>query len=345
MRLFRAFAFVVVPQRGVDSPSAPRGGRIALRPPIRGVLDKAFDDTRSRQGTDIQLRVRTDGTRSSEVRDSLISLGFAGDDAALTAARKLALRLSAAMDERSGSGLLVATAARENAQAADRRIALWVFPSDQFLQLRVAADLSDIDIVTNAFSRNSSQRKLATFEGRNIAQHFLTGRALDFQARSGVRDVAEYWLDLFLDATHAIADQQGTRLLADILHEAARSDLDLDDKERLTAAVIGLRASQRTRWSIDDVGREFLDGGAGEAFQEAAKKVIPDVGSRTTVFDLSREEFDRRIGQLLYRLENGVSVLVPLGESNAVVVQDSDGARQLRVEGVIRDEKLRKGNV
>jgi hypothetical protein len=94
---------------------------------------------------------------------------------ARAAALLLANRLAMAMDRRSTSCLFVPTAFRDDDK---RRVILWIFPRDEAFRLRTGNEGPTIEVLENIFSQKSKHRKAAMFEGRNLRNHFLSGRVL-----------------------------------------------------------------------------------------------------------------------------------------------------------------------
>src|SRR4029077_16243340 len=99
---------------------------------------------------------------SHDVRNLILSVSFGQAAAAKAAAFKLAARLGSSMDDRSPFTLLVLTAYQK---AATRRLVLWAFPKDEPFHFSVSGGAAHLRILRDAFSRSSSFRKAALFEG------------------------------------------------------------------------------------------------------------------------------------------------------------------------------------
>jgi hypothetical protein len=347
MSLFRLFAYAVRPQR-TDDPAAfepPEGSHISVNATLSAALDDALAQADGKQ-TRVNLRVALDGSRASELRESVMDFVFAeSNPGAAPAARVLADRLSRSMDHRSSPSCLFLIAGyRTDARAAQRQVALWVFPRDA--AFRFESGRHRIDIIEDSFSRTSMQRKLALFKGRNVRGQFHVADVLDFQARGRPGRIAEFWIENFLEADAAMSDDAGTRFLADIFASASAKLTNATDIDQVQAAVMALRHAPATRRSIESIGNEFLDNAARTAFNEQAAALLPDVGARRTAFQLDRERFGAQLNFRAFRLSEGTRVVTPIGTiGNTVSIETRPGADGnvdvLTVEDVIVDDKIR----
>jgi hypothetical protein len=346
MNLFRLFAYAVHPQRTADPAdfAPPEGGQIAVNAELASVLEDALNKAAAEHPTRVNLRVTLDGARASELRDGVIGFVFADSNpGASSHAQALADRLSRSMDMRSPSCLFLVAGYRVNARSPQRQVALWVFPRDA--SFRFESRQHRIDIIEDSFSRTSRQRKLALMKGRNVRGQFHVADVLDFQARGRPGQIAEFWIENFLEADPAMKDDAGTRYLADIFAATTRRLTDPADIDQVQAAVIALRYAPPARRSINAIGEEFLDGAAKRAFDEQAQAALPSVDARRTVFGLERDLFAERLKFRAFRLGAGTRVIAPIGTmGDTVGVQRREsvnGAVEvLTVEDVIVDDKI-----
>ena len=241
--LFRLFGYEITAQRLVDVEDfvEPRGGQLDRSQTIVNALATSLSTA---EGSDrlIKVALRVDTTparRTSPMRDQAMAFGFAQTDEAGVAARGLATQLSRSMDRRSKDCLFLIAAYRESANAPNRRVAMWMFPQDD--AFRFSPGEQNIEFLTDIFSRTSGLRKLALFAGRDAPTSFLQADVLDYQLGRG-GDVADFWVERFLDATLAMLPATGTRMLADALKKAAdQDDLTSEERDQINAAAIALQ--------------------------------------------------------------------------------------------------------
>lgn len=339
MELFRLHAYAVAPLKGAEEIPDPEGGAVTVNNDLRSVISRNLSSAHFSNRTAVDFDVDT-STRTNPVRDAVLAFAFGETAQAKAAAVQLARRLSGAMDRRSTSCLFVPAAFYD---ADDNRVVtLWTFPRDEALRFRQRRTGPSIQVLTDIFSQTSRLRKAAFFRGRNLRNHFLSGRVLDFQADRGTKEVADFWIFRFLQCRLSIAGEAGTRLLAKVTREAYDACTDPDDREQLYTAILSIRRAKNNRISLKDFADRYLSGHAHEAFMAA----IPTKESENAAFDFQREVFDAVLQFRVFQLQTGVFVSAPLGEIGRSVTISENGpeksVRRLACEGEIIQEHLRK---
>jgi hypothetical protein len=342
MDLFRLFGFAIDPQRLVpdDLFTDPLGGALPIRQSLRAALAKSLK-TAEQSGMMTQVTLDVDqtpgGGRGSLVRNSAINLAFGSAAKAKAGGLELARQLSRAMDERSPECLFLLAAYREGEK---RRVALWIFPQDEAFRFSPGgAEGTDIELLTDIFSRTSGLRKMALFAGRNIDAHFLDAQVLDHQV-GRADDVADFWVRRFLAAELMITPAQGTKVLADALKRASEAELTPEENKQVHTAALAVHTMRRDHWSLEQVADEFLGGKAKEAFLAS----VDNDEARTSVFRLDREALERGLNVRNFRLPEGVFVSAPItevGEGKLVqIVEDGEDGERLRVEADVIQDRL-----
>lgn len=323
-------AYAVEPGRTTGGAGAPLGGAVRVTGDVRDALEEASRQSALESRTVVDVRV-DQASRTSDVRDRLLAFAFDGPSSARSAALDLASRLSDAMDRRSTPCLFIVAAARDGDR---RQVTIWTFPRDEAFQFGGPAGAPTIRLLTDVFSRTSRLRKAALFEGRKIRTDFLRGRALDFQANNISREVADFWIDRFLECRLAIASETGTRLLAKAIRRVYEQTTEPTEREQLQVAISAIRHSPQQRWSMQEFADQYLQGQVRDRMIGAA----PNVEALDSNFDFDRAVFDQAINFRVFRLESDVYVSAPFDEiGRSVTVQDE----HLRCEGTIVDEKVR----
>jgi hypothetical protein len=330
MNLFRVHAYAVEPARTLASATAPRGGPVKLDAELQAALEEATRQSQLENGIQVDFRVDP-RTRTNEVRDLILRFAFGTASEAAASAAGLADRLARAMDRRSTPCLFIVAVARDDGA---RRVTFWTFPRDEAFQFRGDSGSPSIQLLTDVFSRTSRLRKAALWTGERRRTDFLRGNVLDFQANQTSREVADFWIDRFLDCTLAIAPDSGTRLLANSLRKTYEATQDAAEREQLHAAITSVRQAPQTRWSLREFADRYLGGDVKERFlNSVANQQVLD-----SPFDFSRDTFDKTIHFRVFRLETDVYVSSPFDEIGRSVVVQGD---RLRAEGIVREEKVR----
>lgn len=332
--LTNLFAYEVSPKQATPF----GGGRVAPTPQLQAALDQVFDRSKVASAPVVTLQVDTStSARSHPVRDAAVDLAFAAgphDQSALG----LAARLADAMDNRSKPSLLMLSV-HDGSNALARRVVIWTFPQQEVFSLSVARGAANLELL-EAFSRESSLRKIAFLEGPNTSTGMLTARVLDFQVTSADRSVADLWITKFLDARLQMSSAEGTQVLAHALraaHNKTRDDARSQDQ--ITAAVAALRVAVNPRTSLAQVAATYLGDRAYEAFLASTPRE-----AQAAVFDVDQAKFEQLVQYRRFTLDSGVVVSAPFDElrdGGAVQVSEENGRRRLRVEGGIEDEQVR----
>lgn len=348
MELFRLFGYGIEPQRLThpDDFADPLGGQLPIKAALRKALDRSLLSAREGGNlTEVVLNVDRvpGGARSSVVRDAVRGLAFGAIAPGRGSALELARQLSRAMDERSPECLLLIAAYKEKGKD-ERQVAAWIFPQDEAFRFSPGGNAgSDIELLTEIFSRTSGLRKMAFFAGKDIKSHFLKGQVLDFQ--QGRRDdVSDFWVERFLEAKLAITPAAGTKVLAEALRNASKApDLSLVERRQVHAAAVAINVMPQGSLSLEGVANQFLTGKAKEVFLATAE----NDETRTSTFKLDHAALQERLGVRNFHLPEDVWVSAPIDQvGDGKVVQlaeemDGDGAvERLRVEADVLEDRL-----
>jgi len=337
MDLLRLHAYEVMPQRLADESTPPRGGAFSAPAEFKQSLLDFYRKSKLDQQPSIEFRSSpsTDGSsrRQNDVRDNLLSYCFEHAATAKRAAVALATRLGEAMDDRSTFTLLLLCAYRENRR---RRLVMWALPKDEPFHFSVNGDRARVRVLKDAFSRTSSIRKAALYEGEKTASAFWRGRVIDTAHKHGIASAADYWVSTFLDSRSALTGAAGTRLLATCLRATYDATTDKDQRDQLADAIVGVRASNRSRWTIRSFANEYLEGELKASFMEEAPSEV-----RTTPFTLQKSELDKKLNFRVFRLEDDVRVSAPFGSVGQSVKISGVRQRTLSCKGKIIEEKVR----
>jgi hypothetical protein len=337
MELFRLHAYEVSPQRLSTTPIPPRGGAFSGDALFKKSLEDFVKKSKLASQPTVDFRVKP-GTGSNpkpvhELRSLIIDYAFGTAARAKSTAVSLATRFGKSMDGRSPFTLLLLSAYRRD---SSRRLIIWAFPKDEPFHFTARGDRAQIKILKDAFSRSSSFKKAALFEGTNHPSQFLCGHVIDRQSQNGHGTAADYWINTFLDSRSSLTGKAGTQLLAKCLRDAYNTIREQSDRDQIAQAIVGAHASRRRKWSLQGFAKEYLEGNASTAFLSGAS---PE--SRNATFDFNKHDFEQKLNFHIYRLEDDVVVSAPFGAIGKSVTIHGGAQRRLRCEGSIKSEKVR----
>ena len=336
VKLLRVHAFEVKPQRLATKASAPRGGSVPFDDDFQAMLDEYLSKTQLVTQPTVDLRRTPDagGNPTSILRDQLLEYCFGSAQKAKSAAVSIARRLSISMDERSDSTLLM-LAAFEN--GTRRRLVIWAFPKDEPLHFSTQGKGARIKVLEDAFSRRSGIKKGSLIEGENVPSDFWKANVIDKQAENGSTSAADYWIRLFMDSVPSLSGKAGTRLLAKCLKLTYNALKNQDDKDELSNAIIAIRASTKTRWSVQSFAKSFLSDSVRQALVSRAP-----AETRTATFSLNKAEFADKLDLRVFRTTDNVIVSAPFSTiGNSLKIDDGVAGRTISYEGVVVSEKVR----
>lgn len=337
MKLFRIHAYEVTPQRLSTFAIAPRGGAFSPDASFRKSLDRFLEKAKLDSQPTVDFRIDRPSPKGTQprhdVREYVLDYSFAAPAKAKKAAIGLAGKLGGAMDERSPFTLLILSAYKDGNR---RRLVIWAFPKDEPFHFSASRDRARIKILKDAFSRTSTFRKAALFEGTKGRTAFWSGRVIDKQAQHGFGTAADYWVTKFLECRFALSGTAGTRLLAKCLRETHDALGSQSGRDQISNAIVALHASRKRRWSLSGFASEYLDGDAKTEFLRRAPSE-----SQGTTFDLDKSEFEKKVNFRVFRLEDNVIVSAPFGTVGKSVKVVGAQNRELKCEGTIVEEKVR----
>ena len=330
MEFFRLAAFAVSPSRTAQTPQPIQGGMLAITADLDAAVSDAADRVRVVDWTSVDFMVDED-TRTCEMRELALAFGFGDDMSARDAGQSIGARLANAMDMRSFPFLLLIAAYREE---DERKVGLWAFPRDDAFRFR-GGDRPIIELLADVFSRTSRLRKGAEFSGANHRASFLSGRVFDLQSGRETTNVANYWMERFLQCTLAVTPVIGTTVLAQALRRLYQETADPTDRSQVHVAAIAVRIAPEQSFSLAEFGDRYLNPELAESLLGAS----PQPQINNSRFRFSRETFDRLVTTAVYNLDNGVIVSSPLEQiGDAVRITDN---QTLTATGRIERERIR----
>lgn len=297
-----------VEARKTKSKSLPEGGAVELSQGIKSIFEPAFLGTEKRTPLRQPFHFNLGGQiRANVMRDNIITLLGTDQGKADKCCEGLAVELQNLIDDRVGDLLFTVGTGQE---ADQRRCVLWVYPSDNSIRYYERQGKPMVEELRKAFSRKSSYRKAAFFDGPAAVTRndFLRGEIVD--ATQGFKSAAHYWVESFLRGYIELRPAQGAAFLAKGLVAAQKKASTPEERNSVLAGYSSLLSGAQPNTTLQRFSNTLV-GAAKEAFLA----VVPSTIERSAVFDLSLPEIRKRISRLVLVLVNGIQVTFPTDES------------------------------
>ena len=333
MKLIKVHAFYVNPTRTLADSVVPEGGKVEITPSLNAAILSNIKKAKFNQRISVDFDLDPD-TRTNEIRDLILAYAFHDSAEADQASYKLASVLSKAMDLRSKPNLFILSLFSEGDK---RQVILWMFPRDEAFRFDFGNGETTLQVLNDIFSQTSNLRKAVLFTGRNIRNHFLSGKVLDFQSGSKNLQIADFWRVDFLQCKFSIADDAGSRLLAKALRQTIDKSKTSDEKEQVFAAIIALINTPRRRWTLEQVADNFLQDRPKEIFINSIQNEETLISS----FDINKDIVEMKLRYRILFLSSGVVISSPIDEIDKSVQISNDGDGYIKCKGKIIDQKIR----
>jgi hypothetical protein len=333
--LQRVYAYAVLQQRGVgeDDFIQPTGGTVRLTSGLQELVTTAFKKVEAGVLTSVDFDISAD--RQHPVRDDLLTVAFGLTKAPRTAALRIAVRLSASMDNRSRAGLVL-LAAEADADDVKRRVSLLLLPREDVVQLNdAAAEDVLLELLKNAFSTASELRKFARVEGHNSRTQFLSADILDLEDRSSSGEAADFWIKDFLIARPRMNSDAGSRLLAAALRRAFEAAPE-NSRDATFAAMHKAGSGLVKRTTL----AQYADNELPLTLHEQFFRGLSD-DVRRTAFQLNPQIIKEKLGRRIFETKDGVIVSAPADVVGGTVrIKDNGRERTVSYVGVIKKESV-----
>jgi hypothetical protein len=286
------------------------GGKLTLSDDIRSIFEPAFLGQERRSPARQPFHFNLSGRiRANTTRDHLLAILQEDNPEASEHCEALARQLQLVIDDRIGDLLFTVAVGWEQ---HSQRCALWVYPSDSPIRFFSKAGHPMVEELRHAFSRRSRYRKAVFFDGpRQVTRNdFLRGELVDSTRQGKSRSTAHYWVERFLLGQIELKAARGVMYLCRALREAQKASETADERTSVVAAYSVLLSGTRDTTSLAQFSL-LLSGKAKAAYTAG----IPSTIERDAVFDLDRTEIAKRVGQVVFVLENKLEVVFPADAS------------------------------
>lgn len=335
-------AFVVDPGVGLSNEeivSCVKGSSIDVTDIPIEVLNPLFHKARNEYPIGFVFSpnvVEDDAVQENDVLDDMRAIATGTQQERLHAAEALALKLSTVTRQISGAGLLVFLVGNHDSA---KRLVIWKFPQEETIQAQAEEQQILIRRIEDAFSTESTYVKAVFLEDEDPEIGFWTGRVEDRQSKDRLKEVADYWIEGFLNARPEATDAYGTRVLTKAIKSAIKRIKDHDEIMQLIASLISLRRREGQRISIGEFIEQAIPGNAGQVVIDSLDN--PDLIDSVFRVTVDQIESVARLRKL--DLDNGFSVSGPIQDFDEMVkIEELDdaGMIQIVVRGRLSSQKV-----
>jgi hypothetical protein len=327
--------FLVHPGKGSTKKAQIVGTTVSLSGGMFNLLDGIYVKSDRECDVDITFSPTADGQQQNDCRDLVVAYLGSPD---LAKGRKVAERLAAHSDGRSGLGLLFLIAGKVG---REHKIVLSRFPTDSAIYVDENPNALSVQFLERVFMKNKTSYKAVVYQHASLRGGFWSGRAIDRQLNPLSGEPSNYWISDFLLSDFTTTPAAGTRRLAIALRDAAKK-APLSIKQELTAAGTLASGLAGQRLSINDFGNRL---GLSQPAKTAIANELRSSQAAQEVFQLDIATYKTLIAYKSVELSNGALLTAETDKFDKVFQQERvDGVKdevQFTTKGKVVDEKLK----
>lgn len=336
MTIHHIHTFLVHPGKGVGKAQIV-GTTVPLSGGMFNLLDGIYAKSDQECDVDITFSPTLDGRQQNDCRDLIIGYLTKPD---IPKAKKIAERLAANTDGRSGLGLLFLIAGKIG---REHKILLSRFPTDSAIYVDESPNTLSVQFLERVFMKSKTSYKAVVYQHASLQGGFWSGRAIDKQLNPASGEPSNYWISDFLQSDFTTTPAMGTRRLAMAIRDAAKKS-PLPVRQELSAAGTLANGLAGQRISIADFANRM------GLSQEAKTALINELKSSAAALEVFQFDAGTYKGLVAFRsveLSNGALLTADTERFDEVFVkQPVDGSKdEIRfvTEGRVVDEKLKTG--
>jgi hypothetical protein len=326
--------FLVHPGKGTGKTQIV-GTTVSLTGGMFNLLDGIYAKSDHECDVDITFSPTPDGKQQNDCRD-LITAYLSKPD--LPRGRKIAERLAAHSDGRSGLGLLFLIAGKVG---REHKIVLSRFPTDSAIYVDESPNTLSVQFLERVFMKSKTSYKAVVYQHASIGGGFWSGRAIDKQLNPVSGEPSNYWITDFLSSDFTTTPAAGTRRLAVALRDAAKK-APLPVRQELTAAGTLASGLAGQKLSINDFGNRL---GLSSAAKSALAHELRSSAAAQEVFQFDVGTYRSLVAFKSVELNNGAMLSADTEKFDKVFQQEPiDGAKdevKFVTRGKVIDEKLK----
>jgi hypothetical protein len=327
--------FLVHPGKGSTGKAQIVGTTVSLTGGMFNLLDGIYAKADHECDVDITFSPTVDGQQQNDCRDLVIAYLGKPD---LAKGSKIAERLAAYTDRRSGLGLLFLIAGKVG---REHKIVLSRFPTGSAIYVDENPNALSVQFLERVFMKNKTSYKAVVYQHASLRGGFWSGRAIDKQLNPLSGEPSNYWISDFLLSDFTTTPAAGTRRLAIALRDAAKK-APLSIKQELTAAgtLAGGLAGQRL--SINDFSNRL---GLSQSAKTAIAGELKSSQAAQELFQFDAATYKSLVAYKSVELSNGALLTADTDRFDKVFQQEPiDGIKdevKFITKGKVVDEKLK----
>jgi hypothetical protein len=299
------------------------------------LLDGIYVKSDHECDVDITFSPTSDGKQQNDCRDLVIAYLEKPD---LPKGRKIAERLAAHSDGRSGLGLLFLIAGKVG---REHKIVLSRFPTDSAIYVDESPNTLSVQFLERVFMKSKTSYKAVVYQHGSMQGGFWSGRAIDRQLDPLSGEPSNYWITDFLLSDFTTTAAAGTRRLAVALRDAAKK-APLSIKQELTAAGTLASGLAGQKLSINDFGNRL---GLSPAAKSALANELKSSAAAQEIFKFDIGTYKSLVAFKSVELSNGALLTADTDRFDKVFQQEPIAGAKDEVKFVTRgkvvDEKLK----
>jgi len=339
MNILKVLSFLVEPGKGIEKPPPVLGLEIPKVGGLYSLLADIFNKAERECNINIAFNMKKDGTQNNEVHSLIVK--FCAEPK-IELGQLIAERLCLATTGRSDLGLLFLILGRQNENI---KLVISRFPADNGILAEKNDTGLKLELIERIFMKNPKYYKAAFYFGRPIESDLWSGYAIDKQVNYRNSEIAQYWIQAFLDSNYKTTSKEGSKQFANAVLRASQTAKDLSIKQKLASLATLVSGLDGTAISINDIIKKYKLSPDVEA--ELIKN-LPYPEYADTKFSFDADEFTANAPYSCVELDNEGMLIAPSNTFNEVFKrellknnsQDKD-FYQFSTKGKIKKEQLR----
>lgn len=301
-------------------------------------LLKIFDEVTS--NCKINVLFASNDNQQNGLRSNILSLLNSNrSDTQFKIAFDLSEKLAKATDDRNKHGLFIILIGKK---LSSYRVVLIRFRAEEVVYKKVIKGGFKIDLLKEAFTKNSKHYKVAYFEDELAEKgSFWTGYILDRQRTGDAKnEVSDYWIKDFLECEYAMTNLQGTRKLADYIKSYIKTLDSIDATNVVIDSVINLRNNLGNEMSILSYAEDFLPPNLRTDF----RNFVGDDDVNNTLFNIDIDTYDFELPFKTITTDNKITLTVPTFMGSSLLTEKilEDGRKEFTFSGRVTNLKFTK---
>lgn len=337
MNIHSIYGFFVEPGKGLEEPPEVIGKEIPKSGKLFEMLSDIFYDAEKECKINICFKLAADGSQENNVVHSLI-VAYA-QLPKLKYGKLIAERLRSFTTRRSNLGLLFLILGKENDEI---KLVISRFPADKGILAEKSDKGLSLEFIERIFMKNPNYYKAALYSGKPIIKDLWSGFAVDKQSSLDDDELAQYWIQSFLDSDYMATSIGGTKRFASALLSASKTAKEVHIKAELTGIAMLVKGFNNKATTINKILDNFQI--SNEAKREIFNQLkFPEVADTTFVFNY--EEFNSRAPYSIIELDNEGYLIAPTANFYQVfsrkLINETENLYQYSTQGRIVSEQLR----